>query len=488
MNHSDFVKTVAAYIKKYAPVYGIEVVSPIIAQAVLESGYGTSELAVNAHNYFGLKYREGRCKTCIGIYHMVGSEQNADGSYTSSAMQWCKFKDMENGVIGYFDFINIPNYKNLKGVTDPRKYLENIKADGYATSHKYVDNLMRVIETWHLTDYDKKEETKMSNSPLVVYTKLSPNHSGQRTHSIDRITPHCVVGQLSAESICGCFISTSRQASCNYGIGTDGRISMSVEEKNRSWCSSSRENDQRAVTIECASDKTEPYAMNDKVYASLINLCVDICKRNGKTKLLWFGDKDKTLNYSPKSDEMIITVHRWFANKSCPGNWLYARLGNLAAEVTQRLTGGVSSEGEVSVPSDNKTLYRVQTGAFSKKSNADALVEKLKAAGFDTYMVMNDGLYKVQVGAYSVKANAESQMAKLKAKGFDAFITTKSGSAVTSSSTPKKSAAEIAKEIYSGTCSDARWSSWGNGADRVNRLKQAGYDPSEVQSEVNKLF
>lgn len=347
MNYSDFVKTVAAYIKKYAPMYGIEVVSPIIAQAVLESGYGTSELAVNAHNYFGLKYREGRCKTCIGIYHKVGSEQNADGSYTSSAMQWCKFKDMENGVIGYFDFINIPNYKNLKGVTDPRKYLENIKADGYATSHKYVDNLMRVIETWHLTDYDKKEETKMSNSPLVVYTKLSPNHSGQRTHSIDRITPHCVVGQLSAESICGCFISNSRQASCNYGIGTDGRISMSVEEKNRSWCSSSRENDQRAVTIECASDKTAPYAFNDAVYASLVNLCVDICQRNGKSKLLWLGDKDKTLAYAPKSDEMVLTVHRWFANKSCPGDWLYNRLGNLAAEVTKRLTGGSTNTGKV---------------------------------------------------------------------------------------------------------------------------------------------
>lgn len=417
----------------------------------------------------------------------MGSEQNPDGSYTSSVMQWCKFEDMENGVIGYFDFTNISNYSNLKGVTDPREYLENIKADGYATSLDYVDKLMAVIENWSLTNYDKKEETKMSNSPLVSYTKLSPNHSGQRTHSIDRITPHCVVGQLSAESICACF-PAGREASCNYGIGTDGRISLCVEEKNRSWCSSSRDNDQRAVTIECASDKTEPYAMNDKVYASLINLCVDICKRNGKTKLLWFGDKDKTLNYSLKSDEMVITVHRWFANKSCPGNWLYARLGNLAAEVTQRLTGGVSSEGEVSVPSDNKTLYRVQTGAFSKKSNADALVEKLKAAGFDTYMVMNDGLYKVQVGAYSVKANAESQMAKLKAKGFDAFITTKSGSAVTSSSTPKKSAAEIAKEIYSGTCSDPRWSTWGNGADRVNRLTQAGYDPKAVQSEVNKLF
>lgn len=394
-------------------------------------------------------------------------------------------QDLENGVIGYFDFINIPNYKNLKGVTDPRKYLENIKADGYATSLKYVDNLMRVIETWQLTDYDKKEETKMSNSPLVVYTKLSPNHSGQRTHSIDRITPHCVVGQLSAESICGCFISTSRQASCNYGIGTDGRISMSVEEKNRSWCSSSRENDQRAVTIECASDKTAPYAFNDAVYASLVNLCVDICQRNGKSKLLWLGDKNKTLAYAPKSDEMVLTVHRWFANKSCPGDWLYNRLGNLAAEVTKRLTGGSTYTGKVDIPSDGKTLYRVQTGAFSKRSNADAWAAKLKAAGFDTYIVQMDNLYKVQVGAYSQKSNAENMMAKLKAAGYDAFITTKSG---TAAGTAKKSAAEIAKEIYNGTCSDARWSSWGNGADRVNRLKQAGYDPSEVQSEVNKLF
>ena len=105
-----------------------------------------------------------------------------------------------------------------------------------------------------------------TNSPLVVYTKLSPNHSGQRTHSIDRITPHCVVGQLSAESICGCFTSPTRQASCNYGIGTDGRVSLCVEEKNRSWCSSSNSNDQRAVTIECASDMNEPYAMNSAVY------------------------------------------------------------------------------------------------------------------------------------------------------------------------------------------------------------------------------
>ena len=184
-----------------------------------------------------------------------------------------------------------------------------------------------------------------TNSPLVVYTNLSPNHSGQRTHSIDRITPHCVVGQLSAESICGCFISPSRQASCNYGIGKDGRVSLCVEEKNRSWCSSSAANDQRAITIECASDLTQPNAMNSAVYTSLIKLCTDICKRNGKTKLLWLGDKNKTLNYAPASDEMVLTVHRWYANKACPGDWLYSRLSDLAAKVTAALGTPVASTG-----------------------------------------------------------------------------------------------------------------------------------------------
>lgn len=150
-----------------------------------------------------------------------------------------------------------------------------------------------------------------TNSPLVSYTKLSPNHSGQRTHSIDRITPHCVVGQCSVETLGNVFLPKSRQASSNYGIGVDGRVGMYVEEKNRSWCSSSAANDQRAVTIECASDATEPYAFKDVVYQQLIELCTDICKRNGKTKLLWLGDKDKTLNYSPKQDEMVLTVHRW---------------------------------------------------------------------------------------------------------------------------------------------------------------------------------
>ena len=206
-----------------------------------------------------------------------------------------------------------------------------------------------------------------TNSSLVSYTKLSPNHSGQRTHSIDRITPHCVVGQCSVETLGNIFLPTSRQASCNYGIGVDGRVGMYVEEKNRSWCSSSSANDQRAITIECASDTTEPYAFKDVVYQKLITLCVDICKRNGKKKLLWLGDKDKTLSYEPKSDEMVLTVHRWFANKSCPGNWMYARMGDLAEKVTAALGGGASGTD------GSGSAQGTQASAFSGLSEADVV-------------------------------------------------------------------------------------------------------------------
>ena len=188
-----------------------------------------------------------------------------------------------------------------------------------------------------------------TNSSMVAYTKLSPNHSGQRTMAIDRITPLCVVGQCTAEGLGDWFAKSSTQASSNYGIDKDGRVGMYVEEKNRSWCSSSSANDQRAVTIECASDTTEPYAFRDIVYQRLIELCVDICKRNGKKKLLWLADKEKTLNYQPKADEMILTVHRWFANKSCPGNWMFARMGDLAEKVTAAL-GGETDVSSTDVP------------------------------------------------------------------------------------------------------------------------------------------
>lgn len=222
-----------------------------------------------------------------------------------------------------------------------------------------------------------------TNSPLVVHTKLSPNHSGERKYSINRISPHCVVGQVSAEALGSWFAKSTTEASSNYGIDKDGRVGMYVEEKNRSWCTSSSDNDNRAITIECASDVKEPYTMNDSVYEKLIELCVDICKRNDKTKLLWIADKDRALNYKLAPDEMLITVHRWFANKSCPGDWLYERLGDLAAKVTTRLKPAAETPKEETEEVVHKDIkYRVQVGAYSELKNAQDMVAKLKAAGF----------------------------------------------------------------------------------------------------------
>ena len=267
----------------------------------------------------------------------------------------------------------------------------------------------------------------MSNSNLVSYTKISPNKTSPRNHAIDRITIHCVVGQCTVETLGNIFAPTSKQASSNYGIGKDGRVGMYVEEKDRSWCSSSSANDNRAVTIEVASDTTHPYKVTDQAYSGLLDLVTDICKRNGKTKILWFGDKDKTLAYTPKANEMVMTVHRWFANKSCPGTYLYERHAQIASEVNKRL-GSTNIKPEPEKPSGS--LYRVQTGAFKVKANADAMLAKVKAKGFDTYMVKVGDLYKIQVGAFKVKANAEATLKKLQAAGFSGFITTEQGSAV----------------------------------------------------------
>ncbi len=177
----------------------------------------------------------------------------------------------------------------------------------------------------------------MSNSALVTYTLISPNKTSPRNMAIDRITPHCVVAQCSARRLGDVFAPTAKRASSNYGIGIDGEVGMYCEESDRSWCSSSADNDNRAVTIECASDNFEPYAMKPEVYETLIELCADICRRNGKSRIIWIDDKETALSYELQPCEMLITVHRWFADKSCPGDWLYSRLGDLAERVNERI-------------------------------------------------------------------------------------------------------------------------------------------------------
>ena len=172
-----------------------------------------------------------------------------------------------------------------------------------------------------------------SNSPLVSYTKFSPYHSGQRNHKIDTISIHCMAGNLTVE-VCGQVFCSSR-ASSNYGIGSDGRIGMYVEEKNRSWCTSSSSNDNRAITIEVANCTGGPdWKISNAALLALIDLCEDICKRNDIKELKWCGEK----SLIGQVDKQNMTVHRWFANKACPGNYLYKIHSYIAEEVNKRLT------------------------------------------------------------------------------------------------------------------------------------------------------
>ena len=188
----------------------------------------------------------------------------------------------------------------------------------------------------------------MSNSPLVSYTHLSPNYSVGRKYPITKITPHYMGGDCTVEVLGEVFAPTSRQASSNYGIGSDGRIGMYVEEDNRAWTSGNSDNDNRAITIEVAN--LSDSSITDAAWNSLVNLCVDICKRNGIKQLNWTGDTSGNL-----------TVHRWFQATDCPGEWLMANMPRLAEEVNAQL----HPENGTWIYSSGKWWYKHSDGSYT---------------------------------------------------------------------------------------------------------------------------
>ncbi len=297
----------------------------------------------------------------------------------------------------------------------------------------------------------------------------------KKEYKIDTITLHCVVGHPSLKNLAAVFQGT-RKASSNYGIDDNGNVGLFVEEKDRSWCSSSSANDVRAITVEINSDTTAPYAMKDASVNGAIRLCIDVCQRNGIKKMYWYADKETALMKQGmlKDGEGIFTVHRWFANKSCPGDFLFNKMGWVCDQVNAALEGvtpeptpqpqpqpsgktldelakevidgkwgngtdrvnKINSAYQSGVIAYNYTqiqnrvnellapkhYWRVQTGAFKVKGNADKLVAQLKAKGYDTYVVQVGEYYKVQLGAFSKRENADKLAVQLKLDGFDTYI------------------------------------------------------------------
>lgn len=482
MTNEQFIKEIAKYVQKYAPEFGIKVCSPIIAQACLESQYGNSELGVHAHNYFGLKYRAGRCPSASGIYYKIGSEQNADGSYTSSAMQWMKFKSMELGVKGYFEFINVANYKSLKGIEDPFLYLQEIKKCGYATSIKYVENVSNVIKKWNLTQFDSilvtEKETIQNKANYVLKTDLADksNYGAARNlSSIKYIVWHYTANDGDSDEANGNYFNgKNRNASAHYFVDDDS-ITISVPDNYIAWSVGGNRysnykttggaklygiaKNANTLNIElCDTKKNGKYDVSDKTLANAIALTKDLMKKynipienvirhfdvTGKScpayyvdETAWNNVKNKikktsvstSTQPSPAPTTNLYRVRKSWADTSSQKG-AYASLDN----AKKNCPSGYSvfdKDGNCvysNIPQSSssttttKKLYRVQTGSFALEKNAIALQQKLKKAGFDSIIKKEGILHKVQVGAYSKKDNAEVMLKNLKAKGYNAFI------------------------------------------------------------------
>nr|DAS75787.1 MAG TPA: peptidoglycan hydrolase [Caudoviricetes sp.] len=327
----------------------------------------------------------------------------------------------------------------------------------------------------------------MSNSSLVNMTMLSPNHSGHRNQPITKIAIHHTAGSISAATIGQIFRPTSRQASCNYGIGNDNKIVLCVDETNRSWCTSSSWCDNRAVTIEVANSANGGnWPVSDRTLATLIDLVTDICRRNGIINCTYTGGK-----------EGVLQKHEWYAATNCPGPYLGSKFPYIAAEVNKRLASGSSSSN-----TGTSFLYRVrkswsnpksQKGAFrnldnaKKCANANPGYSVYDANGRSVYPVTSSQSKSIDTLAREVIAgnwgNGQDRVNRLTSAGYNYNAVQERVNEILSGNASKpteKSIDTLAREVIRGD--------WGNGQDRKNRLERAGYDYNAVQRRVNELL
>lgn len=328
----------------------------------------------------------------------------------------------------------------------------------------------------------------MSNSSLVSIVNYSPNHSGRRNQPITKIAIHHTAGAVSAATIGQIFKPTSRQASCNYGIGNDNKIVLCVDESNRSWCTSSSWCDNRAITIEVAnSSNGGNWLVSDRVLATLIDLVTDICRRNGIKNCTYTGGKDG-----------VLQKHEWYANTNCPGPYLGSKFTYIASEVNKRLHGGSTSPSVT----QSSSLYRVrkswsdaksQKGAFrnfenaKKCANANSGYSVYDANGRSVYPVTSSQSKSIDTLAREVIAgnwgNGQDRVNRLTSAGYNYDAVQDRVNEILSGNASKpagKSIDTLAREVIRGD--------WGNGQDRKNRLERAGYDYTAVQRRVNELL
>lgn len=346
----DFINKISVYVTGWRDICKWGCASAIIAQACLESAYGRSNKAVNYNNFWGLKMKPGRVTCNDGYFTDTSSEQLPDGTYITITTQWYSFADMNNGTLGYYQFISSGGYKGIELCTTPESYLQKLKDCGYATSQNYVNNCMAIVDKYNLRKYDGGGTVILPDSPLVdpAHVVWSPNKTDKRKYKIDTIIIHCMAGLYDAKT-CGekIFANPAKQASSHYGISSNGEIWQYVPESARAWTTGGNatvngwtgsEYDHRSITIEVSNTSLKPwYFVSAEAMTSIINLCTDICKRNGIPYLIWSNDK----NLVGYANLQNVVVHRWFTKyphgKSCPGDFIMQCLPNIVWAVNANL-------------------------------------------------------------------------------------------------------------------------------------------------------
>ena len=396
-SNQQFIEDIAKYVRKYAPKYGIKVCSPIIAQACLESQYGNSELGKFAFNFFGLKYRANRCPSSCGIYYKDGAEQNADGTYTNSAMQWMKFDSMDAGVQGYFDFINISNYSALKGITDPLLYLQTIKDCKYATSLNYVTNVYNVIEKWGLTRFDSEiESDNVEENVMKINVHAGHNPDGKVACGAVGLIKESTEARLVKNEVIRLLKSlghTVYDCTCEDGTSTTDVLKKIVSKCN-------------ANTV-------------DLDVSIHFNAGVNDTAGNGQTtgtEVLVYSSASKATTYALNTCKAIASLG--FKNRGVKVRSDLYFLKNTKAPAMLVECCFVGDKDDVKLYNYKEMAAAIVYGITGKK-----VTEKEEtSSNTNTNTSSNGGLYHCQVGAYSVKANAENTAAKLKKAGFDCII------------------------------------------------------------------
>lgn len=425
MDKQTFIKQIAGYVQKYAKSYGILVHSPIIAQAILESGWGESKLSAKYHNYFGLK-----CGTKWKgpSVNMTTQEEYQPGVSTIIKDNFRVYSSMEEGVRGYFEFIQLSRYQNLKGITDPKKYLETIKSDGYATSSTYVQNNMRLIEQYNLTQYDKKEgnNTMGVTAQDVLNVARSwlgfSEANGKFKQIIDFYNKYPPLARgykvKYTDEWCDTYVSAvAIKAGARDLIGTECGCEQHVKifKEKGIWIEDGTITPLPGdVILYNWDDATQP---NDG-YSDHIGYVLSVA---GRVITIIEGNKN----------EAVTT-------REIPVGWGYIR----GYARPKYASGG--SVAPAPTPTPSKSLEEIARDVIKGVyGNGDARRDALKALGYDPD--------KVQAKVNEI---------------------------IKGGSKPSKSISQVAKDVIAGK--------YGNGTDRRNKLASEGYDPDVVQAEVNK--